>query len=118
MKHLPTGIMVDCQATPSFHKNREEALRILKSKLYRMEKEKLDRERAEARGAMVGSGGRGDKIRTYNYPQGRCTDHRAKASFALAGIMEGKLEKLHEACRQWEKEEKLKALGGEVNSGA
>jgi peptide chain release factor 1 len=110
MRHLPTGIMVDCQATPSFHKNRDEALRILKSKLYQMEKEKRDRELAAKRGAMVGSGGRGDKVRTYNFPQDRCTDHRAKVSFPLGKIFAGDLDEVVEACRKWEKEEKLKAL--------
>jgi peptide chain release factor 1 len=110
MRHLPTGIMVDCQATPSFHKNRDEALRILKSKLYQMEKEKRDREQAAKRGAMVGSGGRGDKVRTYNFPQDRCTDHRAKVSFPLTKVFAGDLDEVVEACRKWEKEEKLKAL--------
>jgi len=115
IKHLPTGLFVDCQATPSFHKNREEALRILKSKLYQMEKDKRDAELAAKRGAMVGSGARGDKIRTYNFPQDRCTDHRAKVSFPLTRIMVGELDELVEACRKWEKEEKLKAL---ANSAA
>lgn len=110
MRHLPTGLFVDCQATPSFHKNRDEALRILKNKLYQMEKEKRDRELAEKRGAMVGSGGRGDKIRTYNFPQDRCTDHRAKVSLPLGRIMAGDLDELIEAARNWEKEERLKAM--------
>jgi peptide chain release factor 1 len=110
IRHLPTGLFVDCQATPSFHKNRDEALRILKSKLYQMEKEKQDAELAAKRGAMVGTGARGDKIRTYNFPQDRCTDHRAKVSFPLTRVMTGELDELVAACRQWEKEEKLKAL--------
>ena len=110
MRHLPTGLFVDCQATPSFHKNRDEALRILKNKLYQMEKEKRDREQAEKRGAMVGSGARGDKVRTYNFPQDRCTDHRAKVSLPLTRIMAGDLDEIIEACRQWEKEERLKAM--------
>jgi peptide chain release factor 1 len=110
IRHLPTGLFVDCQSTPSFHKNRDEAMRILKSKLYQMEKEKRDREIAEKRGAMVGSGGRGDKVRTYNFPQDRCTDHRAKVSLPLTKVMAGDLDELIEACRNWEKEEKLKAL--------
>lgn len=110
MRHLPTGLFVDCQATPSFHKNRDEALRILKSKLYQMEKEKRDREQADKRGAMVGSGGRGDKVRTYNFPQDRCTDHRAKVSLPLGKVMTGDLDDLIEAARNWEKEERLKAM--------
>ena len=110
MRHIPTGLFVDCQATPSFHKNRDEALRILKSKLYQMEKDKRDREQAEKRGAMVGSGGRGDKVRTYNFPQDRCTDHRAKVSLPLTRVMTGDLDELIEAARNWEKEERLKAM--------
>jgi peptide chain release factor 1 len=113
MRHLPTGLFVDCQSTPSFHKNREEALRILKNKLYQMEKEKRDRELAEKRGAMVGSGARGDKIRTYNFPQDRCTDHRAKVSLPLTRVMAGDLDELIETCRNWEKEERLKAMAGQ-----
>ena len=110
IRHLPTGLFVDCQATPSFHKNRDEAMRILKNKLYQMEKEKIEREQAEKRGAMVGSGGRGDKVRTYNFPQDRCTDHRAKVSLPLTRVMAGDLDELIEACRNWEKEERLKAM--------
>jgi peptide chain release factor 1 len=110
MRHLPTGLFVDCQSTPSFNKNRDEAMRILKSKLYAMEKEKRDRAQAELRGGMIGSGGRGDKIRTYNFPQDRCTDHRAKVSLPLTKVFAGDIDELVAACRQWEKEEKLKAL--------
>lgn len=114
MKHIPTGIMVDCQSTPSFNKNRDEALRILKTKLYRMEKERIDRERAALRGGMVGSGQRGDKIRTYNFPQDRCTDHRSKESFPLQKVIAGDLDPVIESCRKWEKEEKLAALAKEA----
>jgi peptide chain release factor 1 len=114
MRHLPTGLFVDCQATPSFHKNRDEALRILKNKLYQMEKEKRDREMAEKRGSMVGSGQRGDKIRTYNFPQDRCTDHRAKVSLPLTRVMVGDLDELIESCRKWEKEERLKAMSKQI----
>ncbi|MHC4840972.1 MAG: PCRF domain-containing protein [Planctomycetota bacterium] len=110
MRHKATGIFVDCQSTPSFHKNREEALRILKMKLYQMEKEKIDAEQAGSRAAMVGSGQRGDKVRTYNYPQDRCTDHRAKANCSLTSIMAGDLDPLVDACREWEKEQRLAAL--------
>jgi peptide chain release factor 1 len=110
IKHLPSGIMVDCQATPSFHKNKDEAMRILKTKLYQLEKEKIDRERSQLRGGMIGSGQRGDKIRTYNFPQDRCTDHRSKESFPLQKVMVGDLDPLIDSCRKWEREEKLAAL--------
>lgn len=114
MRHIPTGLFVDCQATPSFHKNKEEALRILKTKLYALEKEKRDREMSAIRGAAIGSGQRGDKIRTYNFPQDRCTDHRSKESFPLQKVMAGDVDILIESCRKWEKEEKLKALSAQA----
>lgn len=117
MKHIPTGVMVDCQATPSFNKNRDEALRILKMKLYQMEKERIERERAALRGGMVGTGLRSDKIRTYNYPQDRCTDHRSKENFPLQKVMVGDLDPVIESCRKWEKEEKLAALAKEAGAG-
>lgn len=116
IKHLPSGLFVDCQATPSFHKNKDEAMRILKTKLYQMEKEKIDRERSLLRGGMIGSGQRGDKIRTYNFPQDRCTDHRSKESFPLQKVMAGDLEPLIESCRKWEKEEKLAALSKQATA--
>ena len=114
MKHIPTGIMVDCQSTPSFNKNRDEALRILKAKLYQREKERIDSERSALRGGMVGSGQRGDKIRTYNFPQDRCTDHRSKESFPLQKVIAGDLDPVIDSCRKWEKEEKLKALSAQT----
>ncbi len=75
MTHVPTGVVVLCDAK-SQHQNRANAERLLKMKLYDMEKEKQDKERAEARAGQVGSGDRSERIRTYNYPQGRVTDHR------------------------------------------
>jgi peptide chain release factor 1 len=74
--HLPTGIAVAQQTEKSQHKNKAHAMKLLKAKLYEMEREKLDSARAGARKSMVGSGDRSERIRTYNFPQGRVTDHR------------------------------------------
>jgi peptide chain release factor 1 len=75
MTHEPTGVVVVCDAK-SQHMNRANAERLLKMKLYDMEKQRMDAERAEERAGQVGSGDRSERIRTYNYPQGRVTDHR------------------------------------------
>jgi len=75
MTHVPTGVVVVCDAK-SQHANRANAERLLKMKLYDLEKQRIDAERADERKGQVGSGDRSERIRTYNYPQGRVTDHR------------------------------------------
>ncbi len=109
IRHLPSGIFVDCQATPSFHKNKDEAMRILRAKLFELEQERIDKERKEAR-SVVGTGKRGEKIRTYNFPQARCTDHRANENFNVETIMEGRLDDMVAALRKWERDERLKQM--------
>ena len=74
--HEPTGIVVECQTERSQFQNKDNAMKMLKTKLYDIEKQKQDSEVANARKSQVGSGDRSEKIRTYNYPQGRITDHR------------------------------------------
>lgn len=92
LKHIPTGISVFCQDGRSQHKNREKAWQILRSKLYQFEQEKRDLELGEARLAQVGSGDRSEKIRTYNFPQDRVTDHRIGQNFSwIPQIMGGRL---------------------------
>jgi len=88
--HLPTGIAVAQQTEKSQHKNKAHAMKLLKAKLYSMERERLDKERAGARRSMVGSGDRSERIRTYNFPQGRVTDHRINLTlYKLDRIISG-----------------------------
>jgi peptide chain release factor 1 len=95
IKHVPTGMTVTCQAERSQHQNRELAMEILRSKLYMVEKEKREREKAGLRKAQVGAGERSEKIRTYNFPQSRITDHRINKSWHnLEEVLDGKLDKI------------------------
>jgi peptide chain release factor 1 len=93
--HLPTGIVVIQQDEKSQHKNKAKALKVLRTRLYEMERERLQSERAGARKSMVGSGDRSERIRTYNFPQGRVTDHRINLTLhRLPEILEGQLGEL------------------------
>ena len=93
--HLPTGIVVSQQDEKSQHKNRAKAMRVLRSRLYDHERQILDAERAQARKSQVGSGDRSERIRTYNFPQGRVTDHRINLTLhKLDKVMEGDLDEL------------------------
>jgi peptide chain release factor 1 len=95
--HLPTGIMV-VQAEKSQHQNRARAMQILRARLYDMERMKADDERSQARRLQVGSGDRSERIRTYNFPQGRVTDHRINLTlYKLDRVMEGDLDEIIEA---------------------
>ena len=100
--HEPTGLVVSIQDEKSQRKNREKAMRVLRSRLYQAELDRLHAERAEARREQVGSGDRSAKIRTYNYPQGRVTDHRLEGgdkNHALQGVLDGGLEPIIHALR-------------------
>jgi peptide chain release factor 1 len=93
--HLPTGLVVIQQDEKSQHKNKAKALKVLRTRLYEMERERLASERAGARKSMVGSGDRSERIRTYNFPQGRVTDHRINLTLhRLPEILEGQLDEL------------------------
>lgn len=93
--HLPTGVVVECQDERSQHKNRARAMSLLQSKLYTAEKEKQEAEQAATRKSLVGSGDRSGRIRTYNYPQGRITDHRINLTlYKLDEITEGDLDQV------------------------
>lgn len=91
--HIPTGVVIECQDERSQHKNRARALSLLQAKLLSAEQEKQHAEQAQNRKLQVGSGDRSERIRTYNYPQGRLTDHRINLTlYKLEEIMEGGLE--------------------------
>jgi peptide chain release factor 1 len=93
--HLPTGIVVECQDERSQHKNRSRAMSLLKARLMAAERERRDKAEAQSRKLQVGSGDRSERIRTYNFPQGRVTDHRINLTlYKLADVMNGRLDDL------------------------
>ena len=95
LTHIPTGIVISCQDEKSQLKNRDKALRVLRAKLYELELEKAHDAEAEAKRSQVGTGDRSEKIRTYNFPQSRCTDHRIKLTlYTLDDVMNGNLDQL------------------------
>jgi peptide chain release factor 1 len=109
--HIPTGLEVRCQEGRSQHKNRAEAMRLLRSKLYEMQKEKADRERGELRRNLIGSGDRSERVRTYNFPQNRVTDHRLEMTIhGIDRVMGGEIEPLIEALQRYDREQRLLAL--------
>ena len=98
--HIPTGLVVTCQDESSQHKNRDKAMKVLRSRLYDVEMERQNKERADARKSMVSTGDRSAKIRTYNFPQGRVTDHRINLTlYKLNDIMDGDLTETIDACK-------------------
>ncbi len=108
--HIPTGVVVTCQDERSQHKNKARAMKVLASRLLAAEQERRNSELAADRKALVGSGDRSERIRTYNFPQGRCTDHRINLTlYSLDKIMEGELEPLLDALSQAAQAEALKA---------
>ena len=108
--HKPTGLVVTCQDEKSQHKNKDKALRVLRARLYQLEQDRLHAERADARRAMVGSGDRSAKIRTYNWPQGRVTDHRLEGddkNHALQNVLTGDLDPIITALRMADHAERM-----------
>ena len=108
--HLPTNIMVVCMDEKSQHKNRAQAMRILRARLFELEQTRLQQERAAERKSQVGSGDRSERIRTYNYPQNRCSDHRLGQNFSLEQVMAGKLAPVLQALDEQDREERIKNL--------
>ena len=107
--HEPTGIVVECQTERSQFQNRDNAMRMLRTKLYEIEKQKQDSEVANARKSQVGSGDRSEKIRTYNYPQGRITDHRIGMSiYQMENFLNGDLDEMIDNLIAADRAEKLK----------
>ncbi|PKL51871.1 MAG: peptide chain release factor 1, partial [Nitrospira bacterium HGW-Nitrospira-1] len=93
--HEPTGLVVQCQDERSQTKNRDKAMKVLRARLYELQMEEKDKERAQERKSQVGSGDRSERIRTYNYPQNRVTDHRTGLTLhKLEQILEGDLDEL------------------------
>jgi len=110
LTHLPTGIVVECQDGRSQHKNYEKALSVLRSRMCEKELEAANAERAAERKTLVSSGDRSAKIRTYNYPQGRVTDHRINLTlYSLQSIIDGDVQGIIDALKMAENAEKLKA---------
>ena len=109
LHHEPTGMIVSCQDQKSSHKNLEKALKVLRSRLYEMELAKKEAADSEKRKSMVSTGDRSAKIRTYNYPQGRVTDHRIGLTlYDLSNIMNGDIQKIIDELQLAENTEKLK----------
>lgn len=109
--HIPTNTVVQCQDERSQIKNREKAMKVLRSRLYEIELEKIDKERAQDRKTQVGSGDRSERIRTYNYPQNRVTDHRIGLTLhKLEQVLEGAMDELIDTLITHYQAEKLKEL--------
>ena len=112
--HLPTGVVVECQDERSQHKNRDRAMKILLSRLYEAEQEKQRATQAAERKSQVGTGDRSERIRTYNYPQGRVTDHRIGLTlYKIEQILNGDLDEVVDALITADQAEKLQYVEGE-----
>lgn len=110
LTHLPTGLVAQCQDQKSQHKNKEKAFKVLRSRLYDMELAKRQEEDAAKRNSQVSSGDRSAKIRTYNYPQGRVTDHRIGLTlYDLQNIVNGDIQRIIDELQLVDNTEKLKA---------
>jgi peptide chain release factor 1 len=110
--HIPSGLVVVCQDERSQHKNKDKAMKILRSRLLEAEQARADKEHADARRSMVGTGDRSERIRTYNFPQGRLTDHRIGLTiYQLPEVMEGRVDEIIGALQSHYQMEALKAQG-------
>ena len=115
LTHIPTGLVAQCQDQKSQHKNKEKAFKVLRSRLYEMELAKKNAADALKRGTMVTSGDRSAKIRTYNFPQGRMTDHRIGLTlYDLSNIINGDIQKIIDELMMAENTSKLKELGDSI----
>jgi peptide chain release factor 1 len=112
MTHLPTGIVVECQDDRSQHKNRARALALLRARIKDVREREQQAKEAATRKSLVGTGDRSDRVRTYNFPQGRVTDHRIKLDlYRIAAIMDGDLDEIVDALAAEHQAEQLAALG-------
>lgn len=111
LTHLPTGIVVKCQDEKSQHKNRAKAMRVLRGRILEQMQQEVDSERASARRTLIGSGDRSERIRTYNFPQGRVTDHRIGLTlYKLDQVMQGNMDELVNAMLEFDRQERLGLL--------
>jgi len=114
LTHIPTGIVVECQDERSQHKNKARALSVLQAKLFQIEQDKQAAEQSETRRLLVGSGDRSERIRTYNFPQGRLSDHRINLTlYKLDDIMQGELDEVIEPLISEEQADLLASMGEE-----
>ena len=108
LTHEPTGIVVECQEDRSQHKNKAKALALLSAKIYDVEKQKVEQEKASERKSLVGTGDRSEKIRTYNFPQGRITDHRLKLTlYNIENFLDGDIDEMLDSLKAQSNAEKL-----------
>ncbi|WP_437188184.1 peptide chain release factor 1 [Planctomicrobium sp. SH668] len=108
--HIPTGVVVKCQDEKSQHKNKAKAMRVLRGRILEAQQRQADEERASQRRTLIGSGDRSERIRTYNFPQGRCTDHRIGLTlYKLDQIMQGNLDEMILAMLEFDRQERLNA---------
>jgi peptide chain release factor 1 len=113
--HLPTNTVVECQTERSQLRNREVAMNLLRSRLYSAEQERLAKERGDLRSGQIGSGDRSEKIRTYNFPQDRITDHRLEENFSnIPAVMEGKLGPIVQALQEKSQADKLASIQAKI----
>jgi peptide chain release factor 1 len=112
LTHLETGLVVSIQDEKSQHKNRAKAIRVLKTRLYERKREEEDRKRADERKSKIGSGDRSQRIRTYNFPQNRVTDHRINLTlYQLDSIVAGSLQPVVDALMECERQELRDSFG-------
>jgi peptide chain release factor 1 len=108
LEHIPTGITVSMRDERSQHKNRAKARRLMASRVKSHYEEQERAQRASTRKSMIGSGNRNERIRTYNYPQNRCTDHRVNESYSLEQVSAGRLDEIVTALRRFDREQRLR----------
>ena len=112
LTHIPTGLVVTCQDEKSQIKNKDKAMRVLRSRLYELEEEKRNKEIADNRKSQIGTGDRSERIRTYNFPQGRITDHRInKTIYQLDDFLNGNIEEMIDALIAEDQTRKLEQIG-------
>jgi peptide chain release factor 1 len=117
--HLPTGIVVTCQDEKSQLKNKTKAMTVLRSRLYEIEQDRLAQERGDERRSQIGSGERSEKIRTYNFPQDRITDHRVNLSLSnIPGVLDGQIDPFVQELRTADEAERLREAGLEEQGAA